>query len=269
MVVYAGRGDSRRAMALLWRTEPVATRPGPKPGLTIDMIVAAAIEVADADGMAGLSMRAVGERLGRTAMALYTYVPNKGELVDLMYDHALGEVPDVEPGLDWRAAVTAWAEQLWRCYLRHPWMLEVSPARPVLGPHEYALVEALVRILRETGLPAGVLRRVVGTLFHVVRGAAQVVAEARGAERETGAAEEDWWRTRAGLLLEVVPDIATRYPALTWLQRADPPADLGPDEGYLERETGATFLAGLGLLLDGIDAAIARAGQATSRADSS
>jgi len=81
--------------------------PGPKPGLSVDAIVDAAIAVADADGTEALSMRTVGQRLGRTAMALYTYVPSKRELLDLMYDRAIAELPgDDDLAAGWRAAAT-------------------------------------------------------------------------------------------------------------------------------------------------------------------
>src|SRR5690349_1369311 len=136
--------------------------------------------------MAALSMRAVGERLGRTAMALYTYVPGKAELVDLMYDRALAELPaayGVSAG--WRAALLAWAEDGWAFYLRHPWMLQVSQARPVLGPNEYGVLEALLGVLAVTGLDARGVRRAVAALSSVVRGAAETVAESRQAVRAT------------------------------------------------------------------------------------
>ncbi|WP_214414128.1 TetR/AcrR family transcriptional regulator [Sphaerisporangium fuscum] len=260
MVVFAGQGDARRSMALLWRAsapERSRTGPGPKPGLSVDLIVETAIAVADAEGMAALSMRAVGERLGRTAMALYTYVPSKSELVDLMYDHALAELPaGYDLGDGWRAALTSWAEDTCAFYLRHPWVLQVSQARPVLGPNEYVTLETLVRILRATGLSARVLRRIVGTLFHFVRGAAQTIAEARQAPAATGVPDEQWWHTRSGLMSEVAPDFAERYPMVVWLESEGPAA--GEDDGtpYLEREARKTFDAGLTVLLDGIEAAM-------------
>src|SRR4051794_380744 len=105
MVVYAGQGDARFSMDVMWGNRVANLRPGPKQGLTVDVIVEAAIGVADADGMTGLSMRAVGERLGRTAMSLYTYVPTKGDLVDLMYDRVLGELPThYEQQSGWRGS---------------------------------------------------------------------------------------------------------------------------------------------------------------------
>ena len=97
MTEYPGRGDARRSMALLWgKAEP--PKRGPKQGLSVEAIVGAAIAIADADGLDALSMRKVGERLGTSAMALYTYVPAKTELVDLMLEAVLGELP-------WRAVM--------------------------------------------------------------------------------------------------------------------------------------------------------------------
>lgn len=260
MVVFAGQGDARRSMALLWRTTRSGEgRPGPKPGLSVDLIVDTAVAIADAEGMAALSMRAVGERLGRTAMALYTYVPSKSELVDLMYDRALAELStrhDLTGG--WRPAVTAWAEETWEFYVRHPWVLQVSQARPVLGPNEYVMIEEALRILRETGLKAGTLRYVVGTLFYFVRGAAQTVAESRQAPVETGVSDEEWWHARSALLEEVAPDFAERFPTLTWLDSEGAYQSQDETLPYLEQEGRDTFAAGLVILLDGIEATVSR-----------
>lgn len=260
MVVYAGQGDARRSMALLWRdTGSGATRsgPGPKPGLSVDVIVDAAIAVADADGMAGLSMRAVGARLGRTGMALYTYVPTKGELIDLMYDRALAELPGPpEPGAGWRADTISWAGHLRAFYLRHPWVLQVSQARPVLGPHEFAVRETAAVILRGTGLDPATVRAVVAALFHYVRGAAQTVAESRQAPAATGVPDEQWWVARSALLAEVAPGHTERFPASVWLETQEPST---PPEGgtipFLEQRVRETFDIGLTLLMDGIEAA--------------
>ncbi|GLZ33733.1 TetR family transcriptional regulator [Lentzea sp. NBRC 105346] len=260
MVVFAGQGDPRRSLALLWRTHDDSPRPGPKQGLTVDSIVDAAIGVADESGMAALSMRAVGERLGRTAMALYTYVPNKSELVDLMYDRTLGELPADYPVEDgWRPAVTAWAEQLWAFYLRHPWMLHVSQARPVLGPNSFGSLEAVAGILRTTGLPAARLRPIVSALVHYVRGSAESVTEARDASTATGTTDDAWWAGQSAALQEVAPDFAARFPMLTWLQSEDP--DDVPD---YEHKVRSAFADGLAVLLDGVAAAIRSAAE-TSR----
>jgi AcrR family transcriptional regulator len=260
MPVFAGQGDPARSMALLWRTPGARTGPGPKPGLSVDAIVAAAIAVADADGLAGMSMRAVAERLGVTAMALYTYVPGKDELVDLMYDGAHAELPvRYDLGEGWRAAVTSWATDLVRCYVRHPWALQVSFARPVLGPNEQAVVEALARVLRQAGLPAAAARRVVSLLFYVVRGTAQAVAESRLAAAAGGASEQAWWSGRVAALRQVAPDFARRFPDSGWLAGAGTAHRRGdPTTPHLEREAMEAFTVGLAVLLDGIQAAMAR-----------
>ncbi|MEV7770082.1 TetR/AcrR family transcriptional regulator [Kitasatospora sp. NPDC086791] len=253
MTVYAGQGDARRSLALLWGApeRPRTGRSGPKPGLNVDAIVSAGIAVADAEGMEALSMRAVGERLGRTAMALYTYVPGKAELLDLMHDRALAELSTglpagPPPADDWRAAVTAWADGLYACYLRHPWMLRVSQARPVLGPAELATMESLLRALRPAGLPPRRLRGAVAALWQFVRGLAATTADARAAAAATGVTDEDWWHDRSARLAELAPDFTDRFPLLTALQStADgPPQDSHPD----------TFRTGLTILLDGLAA---------------
>jgi AcrR family transcriptional regulator len=262
VVIYAAQGDPSRSMALLWGTpEPEPrTAPGPRPGLSVDAIVDAAIAVADADGMAGLSMRTVGERLGRTGMALYTYVPGKSELLDLMYDRIHGELPTrYDASAGWRPALLSWADDLWEFYLRHPWVLQVSQARPVLGPNEYAVLETLAGILLPSGLDARMLRRVVGALFAVMRSTAQTVSEARHAAAATGVSDDDWWYARSARLIEVASDFAERFPNVTRLERAA--AFRLDDESvpYLEQEASEAFRAGLGVLLDGIEATAKRA----------
>lgn len=227
--------DPQRSMALLWR----ASGPAHGPGLTVDAIVATAVEIADADGMGAVSMRAVGRRLGRTAMALYGHVPGKAELVDLMCDQVLAALPTEYPADGWRAAVTAWATDLRSCYVRHPWLLAVPPARPARGPGEFAVLNTVAGLLRGTGLPRTVLRGVTGALLHFVRGAAAAIVEARRAGTSPVAAE-------------LAPDVATRFPTVRWLDGGH----LSPAGGrtYPERTALANFALGLAVLLDGVDA---------------
>lgn len=262
MGVFAGQGDPAWSMAALWRAatadESARTGPGPKPALTLDAIVKAAIDVADSDGLAGLSMKAVGARFGRTAMALYTYVPGKDELVDLMVDQAHAELPtgyDISVG--WRTAITAWARDLATFHQQHPWTLQVSFARPVLGPHEQNVVETVAAILHSTGLPPNTTRRIVGVLIHFVRAIATTAGEARLAASATGVSDADWWTARSGQLAQVAPDVADRYPMSTWLASGGSDELDGDADEYLRRQTEQTFMAGIAILLDGIETAIA------------
>ena len=235
---------------------------GPKPGLDVAAIVAAAIELADADGIAAVSMRKVAERLGRSAMSLYTYVPGKAELLDLMLDTIYRQQPAPDPGArGWRAAAEAWAGETWELYLRHPWVLQVPVGRPVLGPSELDGYEALLRIFDGLGLPAVEVARSANALAGFVRGAAQAVSDARAAEQATGVSDDEWWNARSPLLDEMVGDRwETRYP---WRRRLDAERAFDqvdrPDDSlpYTVRDAFDTFEFGLQRLLDGFAAHIA------------
>ena len=208
MVTYAGQGDPRRTMELLWGVPSAPASRGPKPAFTVDDIVAAATDIADTEGFDAVSMRSVGERLGRTAMALYTYVPGKAELVDLMLDRALRELDvtyDVTDG--WRAAARRWALDLWDFYLRHPWVHQISSARPVLGPGSYVTMERPAELFASTDLTGADVMKIVGTVSGFVAGMTRQIAELREATRAVGQTEMDWWTTQSELISELVPDV--------------------------------------------------------------
>ena len=120
--------DPIRSLELLWGVRAPATR-GPKPGLTIDEVVNAAIAIADVDGLAGLSMRRVADRLDVGTMSLYRYVPAKAELLDLMFDRVSNETARPEGAADgWRG--TARTDRP-----REPGPLRPTPVAP--GPREF------------------------------------------------------------------------------------------------------------------------------------
>lgn len=112
-------------------------------------------------------------------------------------------------------------------------------------------------MLLATGLPPARVRWIVGALLNVVRGSVQPAAESRQAARETGLSEEDWWYSRSALLGELVPDFAERYPLVARLGEGQTPPPSGTGS-YLEREAWRSLDAGVELLLDGIETAIAR-----------
>ncbi|MFE6968306.1 TetR/AcrR family transcriptional regulator [Isoptericola sp. NPDC057653] len=124
---------------LLWRREAPPRR-GPKPRFTIDGVVAAATEIADAGGLDAVSMQSVAERLGTTKMALYRYVPGRVELDALMLDAALGDPPPAA-GRDWRAALTGWAGSVHARALDRPWSVELAQRPHLPGPVELAWFE--------------------------------------------------------------------------------------------------------------------------------
>lgn len=261
MADHTSAGDPRRSMELLWGADP-GTRRGPKPGLSVEAIVAAAVELADREGLGAVSMRRVAEQLGKSAMALYTYVPGKAELLDLMLDTTLGELPtDLDPTDGWRAAVEASARHTWDLYHRHPWILQVSGSRAVLGPHEFDGYELQVRLVDGLGLSGVEMARVANVIGQFVAGSAKAVSDARTAEQTTGVSDEDWWAARSPLLDELAGDQwDVRYPTLTRLDaeqafdQVDRPDETTP---YLVQDALDTFEFGLQRLLDGIEAFVA------------
>lgn len=249
-----------QTMQLIWRemsADRATSSPGPKPRFEVDDIVEAAIEVADDNPAGGLTMRAVARRLGVTPMTVYGYVSDKETLVSLAYDAIHVEMPDhfvVEDA--WRTGVMRWAEDLAGLYVRHPWALQVSYARPVLGPHEQAVLESLVEVLRTTSVEPGRLRRMVGMLFHAVRGTAATVAEACQAAETNGMTEGEWWQAASTALSEVVPDFADRFPNTMWLHQPSDDKTVLEGDSYVESRAMTNLRGGLEMLLDGVETAM-------------
>jgi AcrR family transcriptional regulator len=235
-------GDPERSVDLLWGEKPQAGR-GPKPALSLEGVVAAAVEVADEEGLAALSMRRVAEKVGFTTMSLYRYVPGKAELLDLMQDAVLAEVPLVDPDLGWRDALEYSARQDWELYQRHPWVVQVMTTRSVPGPHYMATFEARLRVLDGIGLSGREVVAVANLVAQYVEGAARRVAEAQQAERSTGVSQEQWWGSRDSLWSHLTEE---RYPTLARVWMA------GGYEGLVD-----DFEFGLQRVLDGVEVLVA------------
>lgn len=208
---YGGRGDPIRSMELLWGVGPTPKSRGPKQGLTVERIVLAGMEIADAEGLAALSMRRVADRLGVGTMSLYTYVPSKAELVDVMFDRAIGSVEHAPVDGGWREKLSAVARAAWELYRRHPWLLQVmAMSRPPLGPNSIADYDHQLRAVDGIGLSELEMDSVVSMVAVFVQGAARAAAEAATSAQDTGVTDAEWWSTY-GPLLEKVFD-PEKYP---------------------------------------------------------
>ncbi|MFF5537594.1 TetR/AcrR family transcriptional regulator [Streptomyces cinerochromogenes] len=115
---------------VIW-ARPERTGRGPKPAYTRDDIAAAAVRIADAEGLDAVSMRRVAAELGCGTMSLYNYVPRKEDLYELMVDAAGGEHAPWEPSGDWRADMRRVARQTRELMHRHPWLPRLMS--PVYG----------------------------------------------------------------------------------------------------------------------------------------
>ncbi|MDA0159457.1 TetR/AcrR family transcriptional regulator [Solirubrobacter ginsenosidimutans] len=223
-----------RSIELLWRNHGSSTR-GPRPRLDLDQIVRAAMNVADDEGLEPLSMRKVAEKLGVGTMSLYTYVPGKGELLDLMFDQAVAGANELGEGT-WRERVERIAhENWWRCH-RHPWLLEITPTRPVMGPNVVARYEHELAALDGIGLTDQEMDAVVSLVAgHVERAARTALRSARMA---AGAAALEP-RVTAGQFPTVV--------------RVGAAAGEEPNEAYAPEHS---FEFGLSCILDGVAALV-------------
>ena len=168
--------DLPRQLARLWGLSGPATR-GPKPGLTLERIVAAAIAVADTDGLAGLSMSRIAQDLGFSTMSLYRYVSTKDELLLLAQDAAFGQPPKTKPGTDWRPALRSWAQAEIAAYRRHAWTLQIPVAGPPLMPSQLAWLDAGLGILSATPLLPNEKTSSILLVTSYVRGVAQLERE--------------------------------------------------------------------------------------------
>jgi AcrR family transcriptional regulator len=189
------------AFDLLWGRQQRPRR-GPKPSLSLDRIVAAAIELADADGLASLSMQHLAERLGCAKMALYRYVPGKAELVSLMLDAALGDPPQPAAAQDWRAVLRLWAMTIFDRYRAHPWAIEASVGARPTGPQEMAWMETALAGLADTGLTGSEKLDAVVLVNGHVRSLAQV----------TSASQQDPEGELAGQVGHALAAHPERYP---------------------------------------------------------
>ncbi len=246
---YSGAGDPRRSIELLWGTRQPARR-GPRPKLTVAGIARVAIELADTEGLAAVSMRRVAEQLQVTAMSLYTYVPSKAELVDVMLDTVYGEVTRPEDTHDgWRARLERVARQNWALYRRHPWLLQVATSRPVLGPNATAKYDHELRAVAGLGLTDIEMDLLVSLVGDYVHGAVRAAVEAAQAAQRTGITDEQWWQAYAPLLEKVLDP--ARYPTAARVGAA-----AGSEYGAAS-DPARSFDFGLQRVLDGIEAFLA------------
>ncbi|MEV0368674.1 TetR/AcrR family transcriptional regulator [Streptomyces sp. NPDC050636] len=139
---------------LLWSP---AERPrrGRPPAHSRAAITAEAVAIADAEGLTAVTMRAVAARIGAGTMSLYSYVPNKETLLELMIDQVGGDhrLPP-EPSGNWRDDLRQLAHEQRAIMLRHPWLPGALPARQTLGPNTLAVMEYALAVLAPVGLDA-------------------------------------------------------------------------------------------------------------------
>ena len=233
--------DPERGTELLWTQ-------GRRGDLNLERIVDQGVELAEAEGLAGVSMRRVAERLGYTSMALYRHVPGKAELIALMRERVLGRWRRLEAPTDpaagehtaWRPAIESWARRGMELHRRHRWLTESTGERHVPGPNAVAGFERALAAMAGSGLPPAEVVAAVTLVGEHVESTAAKEAERARSERDSGLGHEEWWASRESLFDRLDP-----YPTLNRLY-AEGAYDDPPDQ----------FEYGLARVLDGIAARI-------------
>jgi len=228
-------------LRLLW--EPPATpRRGPKPTVTRERILAAAAEIADADGLAAVSMSRVGEALGVTAMALYRHVAGKDDLLLLLADWVAGELEPVPDGLGWREGLELWVRRQVEGCLRHPWVLDLPLSTAPFGPRRARWLEQGLAMMAELPLTAPERFRFLGLLAQHVLGEVRV-------QRENAATTDPFLGFATAIEAyagaDELPELRAAFAA------AEPPYDVPDDD---DDDTGF----GIRVLLDGLEAYVER-----------
>ena len=246
----SGAGDPDRTLALLWRDRTDGPRRGPRPGLTVDTVVDAATRLADVAGLGAVTMRRLAEDLGVAPMTLYTYVPGKDELLDLMLDAAYLAMPRPDrSALGWRDRVRGVAEDNRALFAAHPWAATVGTGRPPLGPGQIAKYEHELRAFDGTAVGDvdrdAALALVLGFVgWHAAR-----EADVAAARRATAMDDERWWAANAPLLARVLDESA--YPTASRVGSAAGAAHGGTWGAAHAWEFGlGVLVAGLGPLVE-------------------
>lgn len=247
-----GRGEPDRTLALLWRDHleaPALTR-GPKQRSSVEEVVATAIILADEEGLAGVSMRKIADRLGMKPMSIYTYVPGKAELIDLMIDQVSAELPLPALEGDLRDRLERIARRQWEEYRLHPWLLDVDTSRPPLGPHVSDHWEWCLRAIDGFGLSDLDMDQTITLVIGVVATPARAFANAERLHREARESDVEWWESNSPILEQVMD--ASRYEVSGRVGQA-------AGEAYQSaHDPIRNFEFGLARVLDGIERYVGR-----------
>lgn len=191
-------------------------------------------------------MRRVATELGVGTMSLYRYVPGKGELLDLMLDAVgdLGQGSAEFTGLGWRAGMERVALGMWEHFQRHPWLIGVNQARPILGPRSLAAFDVVVGLLADVPLRDQEKISLIMAIEHLVYGTSRTFLLRAQAAEVSGVSDEEFWSTQYPLLVQAFG--SGRFPHVATLADHSFSGD-GP----------TTLRFGVAALLDGFEALLA------------
>ncbi|GLY32465.1 TetR/AcrR family transcriptional regulator [Kineosporia sp. NBRC 101731] len=218
--------------------------PGPNRSFSRSQITAAAIRIADAEGLEAASMRRIAADIGAGAMTLYRYVPHREDLVELMIDEVAGEMDfDGKSFGGWREALTEIAVQRRALWLKHPWLATRMPGHPIWGPNTLRQLEFTLSVFDGHDLPVDELTGLYTLLSSYVEGFARDEVGWDQEALHTHVDMREWMRRSAPYARELVA--SGRYPRFSRMLHETVTAHLEPD---------ARFHEGLERVMDAIQA---------------
>ena len=203
----------------------------------------AAADIADADGLAAVSMIRIANALGCSTMALYRHIANKDELLALLADRVAADAPALPKSLGWREGLRRWTQLQIDGILAHPWVLDLPLASTPLGPNRTRWIDQGFGVMRQLDLPTDEKGLVLSLLSNHALVEARVQAEIR---QQSTSPYADLGRNIDRLA--DVEDFPHLFAAL---------AD--------ESQTAADVSSGIELILDGVDARLRRNQRKRSR----
>jgi AcrR family transcriptional regulator len=219
-------------------TEKARKDASPRVPLSRQRALSAAIALADADGIAALTMRRLAQELGVEAMSLYHHVANKDDILDGMVDLVFAEIELPAEDLDWKTAMHQRASSERAAMTRHPWAISVMESRMSPGPATLRHHNAVLGACRRAGFSVTMAAHAFSLIDSYVYGFVL---------QETTLPFDDSTNLEEVVESMMLPYSADDYPHLVELTTE---YILKPGYSY-----GNEFEYGLGLILDGLEAA--------------
>jgi AcrR family transcriptional regulator len=215
----------------------MATQTDPRRApLTRERVLAAAIDLADRDGIASLSMRKLAQELGVEAMSLYHHVANKDAILDGLIDLVFGEIDLPVGEADWKAAMRRRAISAREVLRRHPWATGLMESRSTPGPATLRHHDAVLGILRNAGFPLELAAHAYSLLDSYIYGfALQETSLPFNTPEETA---------------EVAQAMMAEFPADAYPHLTEIAVEHVLQPGY---SYASEYLFGLDLILDGLE----------------
>jgi AcrR family transcriptional regulator len=216
--------------------------------LSRERALAAAVSLADAEGLKALTMRRLAADLGVEAMSLYYHLPGKGGLLDGLAETVVAEIVAAaartrESEADWRTSLRRRFLAAREVMLRHPWAPGLLSSRPTIPFGLFAYYDEIVAILLDGGFSHRIAHRALHAFGSLALGVAQEIFSpaSAGGSMDVEAVEAD------------LPAMAAALPHLTAMMAAEAHDAADPTLGWCDSQTEFEFT--IDLLLDGINRA--------------